>query len=114
MQPRDRLVTQMPLEHLWNTGGELRSARVRSLGLEDLRTLLRSGPVRFVVADAGKPLRWVEPGETFRFWKREACARIADTQAFSPEDFPDGVAYVASLWEVDNEQAAIVLLEAHH
>jgi hypothetical protein len=44
MHPCERIVTQMPLKHLWNTRGELRSSRVRSLALDDLRTLLPDSP----------------------------------------------------------------------
>jgi hypothetical protein len=114
LDPRVRIVTQLPLDELWDMAGQLHASRVRSLVREDLRALLRSGPVRFVVADVGTQLRWVDPEETFNFWKREALPRIADAEAFFLEDFPDRVAYVASLWKVAGEGAMVVLLEARH
>jgi hypothetical protein len=114
MDPRLRIVTKLPLEELWNTEGSLRSARVRPLAVAEIRALLSTQQVRFVVANAGMKLRWVDLEDRFEFWKREARARIADSLPFLPEDFPDGIAYRASLWQVEGEPAAVVLLEGYH
>jgi hypothetical protein len=115
MDPHDRIVTQLPLDELWTSRHRLRSTRLRLLQPADLPALLRAGPVRFVLANVGTPLRWVALEETFSFWKREACQRLADPEAaIVLDDFPAGVAYVASLWEAEGEPAAIVLLEEHH
>jgi hypothetical protein len=115
MDLREKIVTKLPLDELWDGRGGLRCTRTRMLQPAELPAVLRDGPVRFVVADVGKQLRWVEPEETFRFWKREARPRVADPEArIVLDDFPDYVAYVASLWEVEGEPGAIVLFEAHH
>jgi hypothetical protein len=115
MDPCVKIVTSLPLDELWDGRGRLRCTRVRVLQPAELPALLRAGPVRFAVASVGTQLRWVASEETFSFWEREARQRIADPEArIVLEDYPDEIAYVASLWEAEGESAAIVLLEAHH
>jgi hypothetical protein len=107
-----RSIDRLPLEQLFRDGERLDAKRGRALVHDDIRELLRGGALEFVVANVGSPLRWISCDECFDFWKREAGRRIADPRGFSLNDFPDGMAYVASEWLGD--QLPIVLLEAHH
>ena len=113
MDPSKRQVTRLPLSELWNDQGVIKASRGRSLDREMIRGLLRTGDVRFVVAGLGPKLRWIPLSDRFRFWKEEAAVRLVETYSFRLEDFPDGLAYVATEWVVDDEPP-IVLLEAHH
>ena len=69
MRPDQRIVTKMPLTELWDDGGTLAGERVRNLDQADLVDLLRSGPVQFLVADAGLKLRWIPTPQRCEFWK---------------------------------------------
>ena len=48
-----KIVTHLPLRELWRDDGLKISRRVRSLTEDDIRSLLRSGPIQFVVVDVG-------------------------------------------------------------
>lgn len=113
MDPALRVVTRIPMTELWNEAGPLSGSRGEALTLADLQQRLRRGPVRFVVADLGAPLRWLPASACFDFWKSEAKEHIADPETIRYEDFPDGYCYVASKWRLEAGQT-IVLLEMYH
>jgi hypothetical protein len=114
MDPRPRVVTQMPLERLWTDKGELPATRGGALNRDAIRKLLAQGPVRFVLAFGAQPLRWIPLHDRFAFWKGDAAIHLAEADSFYLDDFPDGLAYRASEWIVPDGEAPIVLLEAHH
>jgi hypothetical protein len=108
-------VTRLPVERLSDDKGEIEANRERFLSKEALREMLRRNPVEFVIADVGRPLKHVEVGKCYDFWKSEAEAHIVPDPdlGFRLEDFPGEYAYVASEW-CGQIQAPIVLLEKHH
>jgi hypothetical protein len=67
-----KIVTHLPLRELWRDDGLKTTARVRSLTEDDIRSLLRSGNIQFVVVNVGASPCWIQPGECFQFWKNEA------------------------------------------
>ena len=107
-----RVVTRIPLTELWNETGSVPAAESRDLAAEDIRALLRIGPVRFVVADVGRPLQWVPAAECFRFWNGEVQSRVAKARA-ALEDFPGGYCYFASEWSPLDGPPIVVLAVAH-
>jgi hypothetical protein len=113
MDPRERIVTVTPVRVLWTDDGELSAERGRWLDREAISELLRRGPVRFVVANVGDRLRWVPVAERFEFWKVHAAVHLSDSERIRLDDFPDGMAYVASEWLTFGEPP-IVLLEVNH
>lgn len=109
-----RVVTALPLTELWNSGGSIDATRQSDLSFEAIRTLIGSGPIRFVVADVGLPLRWVAPEECLAFWKREVAMRIAD--ASSPIElaaFPGEYCYLASQWAAEASPPIVALQRVH-
>jgi len=108
-----RIVTKLPLAELWSDTGPVAARRVRCLTAQDIRDFLRAGPVRFVIANIGEPLRWVPTAECFQFWKVEVRPRLAEADHIRLEDFPDGYCYGASEW-MPIEGPPIVLLEVFH
>jgi hypothetical protein len=90
------------------------AVRVRDLRDTDVREMLRSGPVRFVVAAIFAPLRSVPESECFDFWASEAQPHlVADPdEGASPQDFPGSYCYFASEWS--DGGSPIVLLSAAH
>jgi hypothetical protein len=78
-----------------------------------LQSLLRHGPLRFAVAECGKPLHWIEKSACYQFWKDEAKPHIASPDRFSPDDWPDGRCHLASEWVTDDGETVIVL-ETYH
>ena len=101
----------------WGQEDDVAAARERTLGRADVKALLQSAPVQFVVADVGKPLRWVPREERFVFWKADACDHIVENP-HHPIDiyaYPEGYAYVASEWAADDVGSSpIIVLERHH
>ncbi len=112
-----RVVTRLPLTELWDDSGPLPFTRGRPVGRAELADLLRVGPVRFVVADCGSPLRWVPADDRYRFWKDEVKPRLVEADVaegrFRLEDFPGERCYVATLWG-EGEASPVVVLEARH
>jgi hypothetical protein len=114
VDPRKRIVTQIPVQRLWTNDGELPAARGRRLGREAIRVLLHDRPVRFVVANVGDPLRWIPVADRFVFWKSEATVHVTGAERIDLDSFPRGLAYVASEWTAPGDDVPIVLLEARH
>ena len=109
-----RIVTQLPLRELWRDDGFSTTTRGKSLTDEDVRQLLRSGPVQFVVVDVGVAPRWIPASECFQFWKDEAKPHLASGARAYLDDSPDGCCYFASRWEGWESEAPIVVLEKQH
>lgn len=53
MKAADRIVVSLPLSELWNSGGPIGATNQRALGKKEIADMLRSGTLRFVVADCG-------------------------------------------------------------
>ena len=109
-----RIITRLPLEELWRDDGFSSSARGADVSADDIRALLRAGPVHFVVADCGKRPQWIPPRESYRYWKTEVQPHLAapDARVYL-EQFPDQYAYFAKRWGEDAGVPIIVLEKAH-
>jgi hypothetical protein len=109
----------MPVVTLWDDdGNELDARRVRVVGSDDVRELLRSDPgVVFASADVGTPLRWVGGPARFEFWKDNIQPHLVEPSVagagFRLEDFPGDLAYICSEWRLD-DGSCVILAEAHH
>lgn len=89
--------------------------REGELGADDIRALLRDGPVQFVVADVGHPLRWIPVASCFSFWKEELRERTAPVdEAFRLDQFPGQHCYTAVRWQKTNDPLPLIVLEVHH
>jgi hypothetical protein len=104
----------MPLDRLWTDDGDLSATHGGRLDREGIRELLKADPISFVVASVGHRLRWIPTAERFEFWKSDGAVHLADAEHFDLDDFPDGMAYVASKWVTTGNERLIVLLEIHH
>lgn len=100
------IVSKLPLDELTSDRGP--AVRIGELDRERIRDLLRTGAVRFVVANIGKPMRWIEAAATYEFWKTEALPHLADEESARLEEFPDEYCYFASQWR--DEAGVIVVL----
>jgi hypothetical protein len=114
VDPSLKVVTHLPLRELWRPDGFTTTSRRGPLSKDEITQLLQTGPVQFVVVDAGFPPLWVAINDCYRFWKEEAKSHLlsaASKVVLSGQ--PDGYCYFASEW--DSETAApIVVLEKHH
>jgi hypothetical protein len=114
MDPRLRIVTQIPLPTVWGPDGvDRRLSKQAGLTAASIRELLREPSTSIVVAEVGLPLRWIEGSDRFEFWKREVAARLADPHsAIDLESFPGEYCYLAHEWAgVDGR--AVVLVKLH-
>lgn len=103
----------MPLTEIWDDSGTLSKERIRDLDQSDLRELVRSGCVQFVVATPGSKLNWIPAEKRFEFWNT-VRPQIADpAKPIVLRDFPNETAYVASEWR-GRAGESLVLLETFH
>ena|SRR5947199_3531627 len=114
MEAKLRTITHLPLAELWRADGFATSERGRSLNSEDVRQLLTSGPVQFVVADIGAAPQWVPERECFHFWKDEVRPHLANDGIVRLDEFPGAYCYLAFRWEQRTQEPPIVVLEKHH
>ena len=105
-----RLVTELPLRELWDDHGPFPTVVRGDLKTEEIRDLLKAGPVQFVVANLGEPLRWIPETECFAFWKSDVRHHVADTESVCLDDLDGGFVYWASLWEPVSGRPPVVLL----
>ena len=90
MEPELKVVTALPLRELWFEDGTTTSSRMEWLSADDIKRLLRAGPVIFVVAIAGAPLDWINTGECYQFWKDEIKQHLASSgDKLFLDHFPD-------------------------
>ncbi len=115
MDPKLRVVTCLPLEQVWREDGVLISEhRLRSLQSQDVASLLRFGPVNFVVADLGMPLKWIDSSDCYRFWNTEIKPQLAaPDQKCLLDEFPGSYFCFASEWR-RQEKLPFVILERYH
>jgi hypothetical protein len=114
MDFRLKTVRNLPLQELWNERDILPVRKGRLLSARDVTDLLRVSRVRFVVADIGQRLRWVDPAECYQFWKAEVKPHLAEPGSlFQVDDFPEQYCFSASEWGIDNT-LPIVVLERFH
>src|SRR5690606_10428735 len=66
-----RIVTQLPLNRLWDNDGDIAAQRERYLSRASLREMLRQNRVQFYVADISRPLRRVDVADCYDFWTSE-------------------------------------------
>lgn len=117
LNPAERIVTQMPLERLWDDQRELTYVRGSGVGSERIRELLRTGRVRFVVAYCGEKLRWIQQEDLHRYWKTVVQPHLVEPTESELgrclEDFPDEFCFIATEWG-DADQVPVILLEMQH
>jgi hypothetical protein len=114
VDPRLRRVTQLPVTELWDESGTRRGRTVRDdLSEDDVRDLLRRGPVQFVEIAMGERPSWVPKNERFAFWKNRLQPNLtqwAPDGRIYTDELP---VYVASEWEVDGVSAPVVVATLH-
>jgi hypothetical protein len=114
MEASERVVIGLPLDGLWDSAGTLEASKVRELTGGDIKDLLRMAPVAFVVADVGRPLRWVTgAAQCFGFWKTDAQPHLYERAKPYLDNYPDGYFYTAYEWRLCDERS-VVVLEKHH
>jgi hypothetical protein len=114
MYAKLRIIARLPLTELWRDDGFSTAERGRSLHREEVRQLLSTGPVQFVLADVGEPPQWIPLGQSFHFWKDEVKPHLADDSRARLDEFVGGYCYFASQWEPRRTGVPIVVLEKHH
>ncbi|QQO22442.1 hypothetical protein JJB98_22175 [Bradyrhizobium diazoefficiens] len=114
MDAAQRLVVGLPLEELWTSQGPLHAQRAVGVGEAEIAHLLKDGST-FVVADVGKPLRWIPHADRFAFWNTELKCRLVppDVDSFDLNAYPGSYCYLASVWR-DGSSSPIIVLEMHH
>ena len=109
-----KIITQLPLEELWNEKGDLNAQRVLTgLNAAGVIEMIKAGAT-FVVANGGQPPRWIDPAHRFEFWKSEVKPRLADyDQPIFLERYLGEYCYIASKWRLP-DGLSVVVLEMKH
>jgi hypothetical protein len=117
LDSRTRIVSTIPINDLWDDQGAISARKVSLVGKAHIQKLLRSGQVRFVLADIGKPLEWIEPNAQYSFWKNELSPHLAEPSSaehgVSLDEWPDGYCYFASEWRLADE-CVVIVAERYH
>jgi len=107
-----KAISQMPLCQLWTEDGVVDAQHGRMLTIADIKTILRSGSVLFVIADVGCPPEWIPIDQCFHFWK-SVKGNITDEKRFRLKDYPGEFVYSAMEWNTESGKL-IILLEMYH
>lgn len=100
------------LNKLWDANGEFGQCVKNGLTEEDIRAMLREGPIRFLEVDVGRPLRWIPLNERFEFWKSVRSNLHVSEKPYL-EDYPSCFFYGASEWAGRGGERLIVLQKFH-
>ncbi len=108
---REQVISSLPLTVLWTDAGPLSARRVRYLTSNDAMRLIefKRPPPPIIVADCGRPLRWVSWSDYWDFWRREAKPRLADCEDVAGPGAWEDYWYVASEWSTN--AGAVISLE---
>src|SRR5262245_4792656 len=103
------------LDELWSDRGVVNASPGEWLAMHDIASLLRLGPVQFVIADIGLPLRWIDLASCYRFWKEDVKPHLVPPgAAVRLEDMPGEYFYRAQQWLPADTSAPVILLFRHH
>jgi hypothetical protein len=109
-----KIIDKMPLVDLWRENTLLEAKRVKYLNQKEVSEILKTGPIRFVIADVGDKLIWTDLDECFKIYKTEIKDFIiADIDKIYLRTLKEGWGYIASLW-ADSSENSIILLEKVH
>jgi hypothetical protein len=115
VDPKLRVVTQLPLRGLWHEAGAVAAVPRRALSSSAVRDLLRQGNVQFVVVDVGRQPRWVSLKDCYRFWMDEVQHHLAEPGfEISVPQPSDVYSYRAFEWRSEQIEEPIVVLEVSH
>ncbi len=79
---------------------------------EEIRVMLRGGPLGFIEVDAGRPARRIPLEDCFEFWK-SARPNLHVPERPYLDDYPSCFFYCASEWTgLDGER--LIVLEKFH
>ena len=113
MRPEKRIVTKMPLTEIWDDAGAITGERIRYIDQNNVRELVRSCAVQFVVVEPGLKLDWIPIEKRFAFWKRVQPQIANRDKPLQRAEFPHEFFYIASEWR-GRAAECLVLLERHH
>ncbi len=114
MKYRRTTISKIPVEFLIKGDTILQSKRQKYLSRNELSEILKKECVQFVIANLGEQFIWLELEKCFSDWKENIQAQVVEeVDGFSLEDYPNGIAYVASEWR-NNDDMRIILLETFH
>ena len=107
-------MTTLPLRELWDQSGTREARAVRDdLTENDIRQLLRRGPVQFVEIMMSERPNWIPLDERFEFWKERLRPRLTQwgsEERIYTDEFP---VYTASDWAIAGETMPIVVATLH-
>jgi len=74
----EKIVTTIPLQNLWTQEGYIEAKRISYLTRNDLRELLKANSIKFVLANVGQSLKWIDATQWYHFWKSEVENHLAE------------------------------------
>ena len=114
MTRTEHVVSRFPIEQLWAGTRLISTLRMRDLEHSDVAALLRSGNVRFVIAELGKPLTWISNNESADFWRDELEPHLGAAGLNEPfTNAADTYHYVASEWKSYDGDTIVLLSKMH-
>jgi len=103
-----KIIDKMPLVDLWRENTFLEAKRVKYLNQKAVSEILKNGPIRFVIANVGDKLIWIDLDECFKIYKTEIKEFIiSDIDKIYLRTLKDEWGYIASLWADPSENSSL-------
>ena len=99
MDVSKRVVTEIPMAAIWLEDSTLITEERSNCSADQINESLRFRPIRFVVAEVGKPLRWIPLNTCFDFWKEEAEQYVHSLSDGGVSGFHAPYFFIARMWK---------------
>jgi len=114
MNNNEKIVREIPLQAIWNENGYVTNNKISYPTLPEIKQLLKSDKIQFVVANVGDRLQWIPKSDTYTFWKNKVQINLIENPEHIILDLlPNEFGYLASHWKTDGG-LDIILLEMYH
>lgn len=111
---KPKIISRIPLQHLWNEAGTLPHQRKRYLLPDEVKSVLDyNDTTPFVIANIGSPLYWIAASERFDFWKNNFRNLPDPNDEFYLDDYPGHYVFLASEWTEENGDRIILFEKLH-
>jgi hypothetical protein len=111
---RQRLIGKIPLEELWNCHEVRSAARKCYLTKSEVIARTESGVTTTMLASIGSIPIWKSYHRSDEEFTRQIEPHLVEnSDRFYLDNFPQGMAYLASMWQLESGEE-ILVLEANH
>ena len=110
----EKIITSMPISEIHDIPTNLIYHKVKHIDSQYIIDLIKKEKVKFVIANVGETLKWIDIENCYKFWKNEVKNHLAnDLNKIDIEQFENNYCYIASEFETASNDY-LILLEKFH